>query len=130
MAGENKGSLPDWVNVVLAGLVLAGSFVGGWKVMGESITEVKAEMNAAKLRITNNEDYDGYLNDKYDVLKERVIRNETNIDNITSSLSNMAISLRSIANDIKETNENLNKFIIEQAKTNGSNEAKNIKDNG
>lgn len=124
MSGE-RNRLPEWLNVVLASLVIIGGVIGGWQVMGESITKVNAKVESLDQRVTANEHYDGVLQNNIDHVKERVIRNEANIENMATSLDSLAQSMKDIAAEIKQTNANLNKFMIEQAKNNGSEKTNN-----
>lgn len=108
--------LPDWLNVILAAIVIIGGVIGGWQLMGQSISEANAKIVELERRVLANENYDGLLQENQDGIKERVVRNEANIKHISSNLESLADSMKSIASDIKETNRLLNEVMIEQAR--------------
>lgn len=108
--------MKDWINISITALVALAAMAGGWKLMGENVARLESKMTALDERIKANEEYDGYLQQDLDKLKDRSIRTEVKVENLNDGVKDLSISINNLAKELKENNENFNKFVIEQAR--------------
>ena len=105
----------EWINSGTMIVTLVVGLAGGWSYLNSEVARVVGRVANVERRVDANEDYDGHLQSSVDLLKERVIKNESNIEHISGSLEDIATSMKDIAREIKTTNDNLNKYMLEHA---------------
>lgn len=106
--------LPDWMGVVLSGLIMLGTVGGVWVSITNDLTRAVTQVENVKTRVINNEEYDSFLQSQHDSLRDRVIRAESNIEHLNAGLTEATSSMRELTKEIRILNDRLTEVFIRQ----------------
>lgn len=106
--------LPDWMGVVLSGLIMLGTVGGVWVSITNDLTRAVTQVENVKTRVINNEEYDSFLQSQHDSLRDRVIRAESNIEYLNAGLTEATSSMRELTKEIRILNDRLTEVFIRQ----------------
>lgn len=106
--------LPDWMGVVLSGLIMLGTVGGVWVSITNDLTRAVTQVENVKTRVINNEEYDSFLQSQHDSLRDRVIRAEANIEYLNAGLTDATSSMRELTKEIRILNDRLTEVFIRQ----------------
>lgn len=106
--------LPDWMGVVLSGLIMLGTVGGVWVSITNDLTRAVTQVENVKARVDNNEEYDAFLQSQHDSLRDRVVRAEANIEYLNAGLTDATSSMRELTKEIRILNDRLTEVFIRQ----------------
>lgn len=109
-----ESKLPDWMGVVLSGVIMLGAVGSVWVNMSGEIMKTTTRVETLDQRITDNEAYDSFLQEQHDLLRERVIRTEVDVKHLTANMSEASSSMRELTKEIRILNDRLTEVFIKQ----------------